>query len=307
MNVYLPIAGLSVNVLLLVGLGGSIGFLSGLLGVGGGFLLTPLLILLGIPPVVAVGTGANQLIGAAFSGMLAHWRRRNVDLKMGLVLLAGGLTGSAFGVFLFALLRRIGQIELVIALSYVIMLGLIGGLMVRDTLRLLLRRRLPHKPLRRLHVHTWAHGLPFKMRFRRSKLYISALLPLAIGFGGGMLTALMGVGGGFVLVPAMIYFLGMPATVVVGTSLFQIIVVAANTTLLQAWTNQSVDIVLGLVLLAGGVIGAQYGAAWSSRVSGDWLRALLALIVLGVAVEMGIGLVATPDDLYALALDPTDE
>ncbi len=300
MNIYLPLAGQSVNVLTLIVLGGGVGFLSGLLGVGGGFLLTPLLILLGIPPVVAVGTGATQLIGAAFSGMLAHWRRRNVDVAMALVLLAGGVAGSVSGMFLFTLLRRAGQIELVISLSYVVVLGSIGSFMLRDTIRVLLRRRLPQKPLRRLHMHTWAHGLPFKMRFRRSKLYISALLPLAIGFGGGMLTALLGVGGGFVLVPAMIYVLGMPAAVVVGTSLFQIIAVAANTTFLQAWTNQSVDIVLAVLLLVGGVIGAQYGALWSSRVASDWLRAVLALMVLAVAVQMGVDLIVPPDDLYVL-------
>lgn len=300
MNIYLPVAGLSVNVLALFGIGGGIGFLSGLLGIGGGFLLTPLLILLGIPPAIAVGTGANQLIGASLSGMMAHWRRRNVDLKMGLVLMAGGFAGSGLGVLLFRLLLTAGHIELVVSLSYVLVLGSLGAFMVRDAVQSLLRRGRAVQLRRKLHVHTWAHHLPFKVRFRRSKLYISVLLPLSVGFGVGLLTAIMGVGGGFILVPAMIYLLGMPTAVVVGTSLFQIIFVAANTTLLQAWTNQTVDIVLALVLLIGGVIGAQFGARWSSRMSGEWLRALIAVMVLAVAAQMAFNLVDRPDDLYAL-------
>lgn len=300
MNIYLPVAGLSVNVLALFGIGGGIGFLSGLLGIGGGFLLTPLLILLGIPPAIAVGTGANQLIGASLSGMMAHWRRRNVDLKMGLVLMAGGFAGSGLGVLVFRLLLTAGHIELVVSLSYVLVLGSLGAFMVRDAVQSLLRRGRAVQIRRKLHVHTWAHHLPFKVRFRRSKLYISVLLPLSVGFGVGLLTAIMGVGGGFILVPAMIYLLGMPTAVVVGTSLFQIIFVAANTTLLQAWTNQTVDIVLALVLLIGGVIGAQFGARWSSRMSGEWLRALIAVMVLAVAAQMAFNLVDRPDDLYAL-------
>ncbi len=299
MSIYLPIAGLSVDIFMLLGLGGGIGFLSGLLGVGGGFLLTPLLILLGIPPAIAVGTGANHLLGASLSGLMAHWRRGNVDLPMGMVLLAGGMVGSSVGVWLFRQLQSIGQVDLAISLIYVVVLGSIGGFMARDSIYTLARRRLA-TGRRKLHVHTWAHGLPFKMRFRRSKLYISALLPLAVGFVVGLLTSVMGVGGGFVMVPAMIYLLGMPTSVVIGTSLFQVVFVAANTTILQAWANHTVDAMLALVLLVGGVVGAQFGARWSTKVPADLLRALLALIVLAVAVKMGLDLTLTPEDRYSL-------
>ena len=303
MQIYLPIAELSVNAFLLLGLGGAIGFLSGLFGVGGGFLMTPILIFIGIPPPVAVGTEANQIVASSVSGVLAHWKRGNVDFKMGTMLLLGGLVGSSFGVWLFAFLRTIGQIDLVIKLSYVVFLGIIGSLMFAESLRALLRTRAQVASRGKLHKHTWIHGLPFKMRFRRSKLYISALLPISVGFLVGILAAIMGVGGGFIMVPAMIYLLGMPTQVVVGTSLFQIIFVTANVTFLQAYFNQTVDFVLALLLLFGAVIGAQLGAKAGAKLRGEQLRILLAIMVLAVCVKLGYDLTITPSDLYSIGLD----
>ena len=299
MYLYLPIAEMSVNVWVFLGLGIAVGTLSGIFGVGGGFLMTPLLIFLGIPPAVAVGTEANQILASSVSGVFAHWRRGNVDFKMGAVLLAGGLVGSTFGVFLFKLLREIGQIDLVIMASYVVFLGSIGSLMLIESLRTIQRNRSPGGR-RKLHQHNFLHGLPFKMRFRRSKLYISALLPLLIGIIVGILSAIMGVGGGFVMVPAMIYLLGMPTAVVVGTSLFQIIFVTANATFLQATLNQTVDVVLALLLIVGAVVGAQLGAILGAKLRGEQLRGLLALLVLTVCGGIVYGLVATPDELYFL-------
>ncbi len=301
MQIYLPIAEMSVNALLLLGLGGGVGFLSGMFGVGGGFLMTPLLIFNGIPPAVAVATEANQVVAASVSGALAHWRRRNVDVKMGVVLLIGGFVGSTLGVWLFTILRDIGQIDFVISVSYVLFLGITGGLMVIESLRAWMRSRQSAAPRRKLHQHTWMHGLPFKMRFRTSKLYISALLPLVVGVFVGILAAIMGVGGGFVMVPAMIYLLGMPTSVVVGTSLFQIVFVTANVTLLQAINNQTVDIVLALLLLVGGVIGAQLGTIFGTRLRGEQLRVLLGLIVLAVCGGVAYNLVAEPVDPFSLA------
>jgi len=302
MQIYLPIAEMSVNVFLLLGMGGAVGFLSGLFGVGGGFLMTPLLIFVGVPPAVAVGTEANQIVASSVSGVLAHWRRGNVDFKMGLVLLLGGLAGSTFGVGLFSFLRELGQIDLVIRLSYVVFLGIIGLLMLYESLRSMRRRRAGQGGRRKLHQHTWVHGLPLKMRFRRSKLYISALLPLSIGFLVGVLAAIMGVGGGFVMVPAMIYLLGMPTSVVIGTSLFQIIFVTANVTFLQAYANQTVDVVLALLLLAGAVIGAQFGAKAGAKLHGEQLRGFLALMVLMVCAKLFFDLLATPDDFYTIGV-----
>ncbi|MEE8515719.1 MAG: sulfite exporter TauE/SafE family protein [Alphaproteobacteria bacterium] len=299
MQIYLPIAEMSVSVFLLLGLGGAVGFLSGLFGVGGGFLMTPLLIFIGVPPAVAVATEANQIVAASVSGVVAHWRRGNVDFRMGAVLLAGGLAGSGFGVWLYSLLRGIGQLDLVIALAYVVFLGIIGTLMLVESVRTTLRLR-HGAGGRKLHQHIWLHGLPFKLRFRKSKLYISALLPLGVGFFVGILSAIMGVGGGFVMVPAMIYLLGMPTIVVVGTSLFQIIFVTANVTFLQAVTNQTVDVLLAVVLLTGGVIGAQIGSRYSGRLPAEHLRGLLALIVIAVCLKLVFDLVTVPDDLYFL-------
>jgi uncharacterized protein len=302
MEIYLPIAEMSADLLVLLGLGGMVGFLSGVFGVGGGFLLTPLLIFIGVPAAVAVASSANQLVGASVSGVLAHWRRGNVDFKMGVIMLAGGVAGSLLGVWVFGLLRRIGQVELVINLSYVLLLGTLGALMLVESARAILRRRRPGVTRRKLHQHTWMHGLPLKTRFRKSKLYISALLPLGLGFGIGILSAIMGVGGGFIMVPAMIYTLGMPTAVVPGTSLFQIIFVAASVTILQAINNHTVDALLTLVLLLGGVIGAQLGTRWGSRLRGEQLRALLAVIVLAVAVKIVFDLTASPADIYSAAV-----
>jgi len=292
MQVYLPIAEMSVDALLLVGIGLGVGWLSGLFGVGGGFLLTPLLILIGIPSPVAVASGANQTLGASVSGLIAQWRRGNVDAKMGAVLLVGGLIGSGAGVQLFGFLRRIGQVDLAVALFYVVVLGAVGLLMVNESLRAILRRR--HARPKRLHEHLWAHGLPFKMRFRKSRLYISVIPPLLVGVAIGVLSAVMGVGGGFMLVPAMIYFLGMPTSVVIGTSLFQVVFVAANVTLLQAAQLGTVDIVLTMLLLVGGVAGAQFGAAMGARLRGEETRALLGLLVLAVAGSLLWGLLRAP-------------
>jgi uncharacterized membrane protein YfcA len=287
-----------------LGIGFGVGWLSGLFGVGGGFLLTPLLILVGIPAPVAVASGANQTLGASVSGLIAQWRRGNVDPRMGLVLLVGGFIGSAMGVELFAWLRRQGQVDLAVSIFYIVVLGSVGALMVRESVRAILRRRRSGGPAR-LHAHMWMHGLPFKLRFRKSRLYISVIPPMLVGLGIGVLSAVMGVGGGFMLVPAMIYLLGMPTSVVIGTSLFQVVFVAANVTLLQAVQTGSVDIVLTLLLLLGGVAGAQFGAAMGTRLRGEETRALLGLLVLGVALSLLWGLVATPDSLFAIGPIPT--
>jgi uncharacterized membrane protein YfcA len=302
MDIYLPIAEMSVNLFLLLGLGGLIGFLSGIFGVGGGFLLTPLLIFVGIPPPVAVGTQAPQILAASFSGMLAHMRRGNVDIRIGLVLAIGGLIGSVLGVWLFGLLRRLGQIDLAISLSYVLFLGTIGALMLAESVRAWMRVRARPGALTKRHRHLWLHGLPFKIRFHRSRLYISALMPLGLGVVAGILVAVMGVGGGFMLVPAMIYLIGMPTAVVIGTSLFQISVVTAATTLLHAASNRTVDVFLALALIVGGVVGAQLGSSVGHRLRGEQLRVLLALIVLGVCAKIGHDLIVRPAELNSLGL-----
>jgi len=302
--IYLPIAEISVDIFLLLMLGGGVGFLSGLFGVGGGFLMTPLLIFIGIPATVAVGSEAAQIVAASVSGVIAHMRRGNVDFRMGGVLLVGGIVGSTFGVQLFKLLQTLGQIDLVISLAFVTVLGVIGSLMLAEAIRTLHRRaqikRAGAAPAHRLHQHNWVHGLPLKMRFPRSKLYISAVAPFGIGAFVGVLSALMGVGGGFIMVPAMIYLLGMPTSVVIGTSLFQIVFVTANVTFLQAWQNFTVDIFLALLLLVGGVVGAQFGARLGGKLRGEQLRGLLAVLVLSVALKLLFDLVVTPDDLYSL-------
>lgn len=302
MHIYLPIAEMSVNIFLILGMGGAVGFLSGLFGVGGGFLMTPLLIFIGVPPPVAVGTEANQIVASSVSGVLAHWRRANVDFKMGFVLLLGGFVGSSLGVILFKYLQNLGQLDLVIKLSYVIFLGIIGFLMLWESSRTIIRSRSAAARRGKLHQHNWFHGLPFKMRFRKSKLYISAILPFLIGATVGVLSAIMGVGGGFIMVPAMIYLLGMPTSLAIGTSLFQIIFVTANVTFLQALTVQTVDILLAVLLLTGAVIGAQFGSKYSVRMKGEQLRALLALLVLGVCVKMIFDLTVMPADIYSIAL-----
>ncbi len=301
MDVYLPIAEVSLDVFLLLGIGAAVGFLSGVFGVGGGFLLTPLLIFVGVPAPVAVASSANQLVGASVSGVLAYWRRGNVDFKMGFILLIGGLAGSVLGIYLFALLSRLGQIELVISLCYVVLLGILGFLMGIESVRAMLRQRHPGATRRKLHRHTWLHGLPLKTRFRKSQLYISALLPIGLGFLVGVLSAIMGIGGGFLMVPAMIYMLGMPTAMVPGTSLLQIIFVAANVTMLQAVSNHTVDGLLALLLLVGGVIGAQFGTRFGTRLRGEQLRFLLALLVLGVAAQLAHDLTIRPKALFVIA------
>ena len=301
MEIYLPIAEQSMNVFLLFGLGGAAGLLAGMFGVGGGFLATPLLIFVGIPPAVAVASQANQVIANSISSLQVQWRRGNVDLRMGLVLLLGGMIGSSAGVTVFTWLKAIGQVDFVIAVMYVILLSSIGLLMAFESLRTLWkRRRNPTGPRGKLHTHYLVHRLPWKMRFYKSKLYISAFLPIGLGFAIGILSAILGVGGGFVLVPAMIYILGMPTTVVIGTSNFQILFVAANVTFLQAVTNGTVDVVLALLLILGGVVGAPIGARIAARLPGAVLRALMAVLVLGVATELLFELLRTPASPYSL-------
>ena len=303
MQVYLPIAEMSVNVLLLLGLGGAVGFLSGMFGVGGGFLMTPLLIFTGIPPTVAVATEANQIVASSVSGVIAQWRRNAVDFKMGSILLVGGIVGSAVGIYVFGVLKSLGQVELLISMSYVIFLGTVGSLMLYESMRAISRTRAgAPTTFRKAAQHNWIHGLPFKQRFQRSKLYISAIPPMVIGFLVGFLAAIMGVGGGFIMVPAMIYILRMPTNVVVGTSLFQIIFVTSFVTILHSVNNQTVDVVLALLLLTGGVIGAQFGVRVGHRLRGEQLRALLALLVLAVCLRLAFDLVSTPTDIYSLAV-----
>ena len=302
MEIYLPIAEQSMNVFVLLGLGGAAGLLAGMFGVGGGFLATPLLIFVGIPPAVAVASQANQVVANSVSSLQVQLRRGNVDIRMGLVLLLGGMIGSGGGVWLFTYLKRIGQIDFVIAVTYVVMLSAIGLLMLYESMHTYLRRRRnPEAPRGKLHTHYLVHRLPFKLRFYKSKLYISALLPIGLGFLIGILSAILGVGGGFVLVPAMIYLLGMPTTVVIGTSNFQILFVAANVTFLQAATNGTVDVVLALLLIIGGVVGAPIGARIAARLPGVVLRGLMAVLVLAVAAELLTELLHTPSSQYSLA------
>ena len=303
MEIYLPIAGQSINVFLLLGLGGVAGLLAGMFGVGGGFLATPMLIFVGIPPAVAVASQANQVIANSVSSLQVQWRRGNVDLRMGLVLLLGGVVGSSAGVVLFTYLKRIGQIDFVIAVLYVVMLSTIGGLMSFESLRTYFRqKRHPEAPRGKLHQHYLVHRLPWKMRFYKSKLYISALLPIGLGFLIGVLSALLGVGGGFVLVPAMIYLLGMPTSVVIGTSNFQVLFVAANVTFLQSATNGTVDVVLALLLILGGVVGAPIGSRLAAKLPGVVLRGLMAVLILAVAAELLIELLRAPGSPYSIGL-----
>lgn len=303
MDIYLPIAGLSVNALMIIGLGGLVGLLTGMLGVGGGFLTTPILIFYGIPPAVAVASSATQITGTSVSGMLAHRRRKGVDYLMGGVLVAGGFLGTLAGGGLFRLLQDSGQIDTAIALLYVLLLGSVGVLMAKESataLGLIRQGEKAKKPARR-HNPIIA-VLPMRWRFYRSGLYISPLAPLALGFLSGMLTVLLGVGGGFVVVPAMIYLLGMSTSVVIGTSLLQILFVTAATTLIHATTTKSVDIVLAVLLLVGSVVGAQFGAQFAQKVKPELLRLALAIMVLGVAFRMALGLGWRPAEIYTVQL-----
>ena len=300
MYIYLPIAEVSVNAFILLGLGGVVGVLSGMFGVGGGFLMTPLLFFIGIPPAVAVATEANQIVASSFSGVLAHLKRKNVDFKMGGVLLIGGLIGAGLGVFIFNYLKSMGQVDLLVKLCYVVFLGIVGGLMFIESLGALRNANKSNVLIKRRPKRTWIHVLPFKIRFRVSGLYISAIPPVLVGILVGILAAIMGVGGGFIMVPAMIYLLGMPTRVVVGTSLFQIIFVTAFTTMLHATTNFTVDIVLAVLLLVGGVIGAQFGTMIGSKLKAEQLRILLAAMVLLVCGKLAFDLVIQPIELFSL-------
>ena len=300
MQIYLPIAEVSVNAFLLLGLGGMVGVLSGMFGVGGGFLMTPLLFFIGIPPAVAVATEANQIVASSFSGVLAHLRRKTVDLRMGTVLLVGGLTGAALGVVVFNYLKSLGQVDLLVTLCYVVFLGVVGGLMFIESLRALRKSRKGIAAPAKRRQRGWVHSMPFKMRFRTSGLYISVIPPILVGLCVGVLSAIMGVGGGFIMVPAMIYLLGMPTKVVVGTSLFQIIFVTGFTTMLHATTNYTVDIVLAVLLLIGGVIGAQIGTVIGARMPAEQLRVLLAAMVLVVCGKLALDLLIEPSELYSL-------
>jgi len=301
MSIYLPIAEMNVNILLIISIGMIVGCLSGLFGVGGGFLMTPLLIFLGIPPVVAVGTEAPHVLASSVSGVIAHWRRKNVDFKMGLFLLIGGVLGSTLGVNLFKILNAFGQIDIVIQMLFLIFLGFIGFSMAFESAKTTISKYRTTSSIRtKLHQHSWIHGLPFKMRFHRSKLYISAIPPILIGFLVGILSALMGVGGGFIMIPAMVYILGMSTNVVVGTSLFQIIFVTANSTFFQSYLNQTVDIVLAALMIFGGVIGAQIGARLGSKLKAEYLRGILAILVLIVCAKIFTDLTLTPANLFSL-------
>ena len=294
-----------MNIFLIIGMGAIVGFLSGVFGVGGGFLMTPLLIFVGVPPTVAVATVANQITAASVSGAMAHWRRGGVDFKMGGIMIAGGAVGAFFGAQIFSYLRQLGQVDLVISLSYVLFLGSIGGLMFIESIQAIIAdyKRGGMPPVRKTSKQRhsgWLHALPFKTRFRKSRLYISVLAPLVIGFAVGILSSIMGVGGGFIMVPAMIYLLGMPTNVVIGTSLLQIIFVTALATVFLSVNTQTVDILLAVLLLIGAVFGAQVGVKVGVKLKGEQLRALLALMVLVVCAKMAVGLVATPEDIYSI-------
>ena len=302
MSIYLPIAEMNVNILLIIFIGMLVGGLSGLFGVGGGFLMTPLLIFLGIPPAVAVGTEAPHVLASSISGAIAHWRKKNVDIKMGFILLLGGVAGSTVGVNIFKILIGFGQIDLIIQLLFIFFLGLVGFSMLFESARTTIKKYRTTSTIRtKLHQHSWLHGLPFKMRFHRSKLYISTIPPLLIGFIVGILSAMMGVGGGFIMIPAMVYILGMSTNVVVGTSLFQIIFVTANSTFFQSYLNQTVDIVLAALMILGGVIGAQIGARLGTRFRAEYLRGALAFIVLMVCLKIFLDLTLTPSELFSLS------
>jgi hypothetical protein len=299
MSIYLPIAEMNINIFLIVFIGMLVGALSGLFGVGGGFLMTPLLIFLGIPPVVAVGSEAPHVLASSVSGVIAHWRKKNVDFKMGFFLLSGGVIGSTLGVNLFKLLKTYGQIDIVIQFLFIIFLGFIGMSMAFESAKTTIKNYRTTSAIRtKLHQHSWIHGLPFKLRFHRSKLYISAIPPILIGFFVGVLSAMMGVGGGFIMIPAMVYILGMSTNVVVGTSLFQIIFVTANSTFFQSYLNQTVDIVLSALMILGGVIGAQIGVRIGSQLKAEYLRGILAILVLLVCAKILSDLILTPSDLF---------
>lgn len=300
MQIYLPIAELSVNMFTIFAMGGGVGLLSGLFGIGGGFLLTPLLIFSGISPVVAVATVTAQIVASSASGAITYWQRRLIDVKLAFYLLSSGIVGAALGVWLFSLLQELGQLDLVISLSYVSLLGIIGGLMMTESVRTMWRNYKGRAvPLRHPGQHSWVHGLPLKVRFRRSRLYVSAIPVLGLGASIGFLGAVLGIGGGFIMVPTLIYLLHVPTNMVVGTSLLQTVVTMGMATMMHAVSNQNVDIVLAVILMVGAVIGAQFGVRIGRKLQGEHLRALLALIVLSVGARFAIDLFVQPDELYS--------
>jgi len=303
MDIYLPIANLPVNMLVIVGLGGIVGLLSGIFGVGGGFLTTPLLIFYGIPPTVAAASAATQVTGASVSGVISHLSRNTVDIRMGIVMVVGGIVGALIGAALFSILQAIGQIDTVIGILYVLMLGGIGGLMAWESIQTLVAIKSGSRSAaRKRRHHPLVAALPMRWRFYKSGLYISPLAPLLLGMATGILTMLLGVGGGFIMVPAMLYLLGMGTQVVVGTSLFQILFVTMATTLVHSVTTKAVDLVLAMLLLIGSVTGAQIGTHVARKVQPEYLRILLAFIVLVVAIRMALGLGWQPDEIYTLEL-----
>ncbi|MGF7158031.1 sulfite exporter TauE/SafE family protein [Bartonella heixiaziensis] len=301
MSIYLPIAEMSLNMLILIGMGVVGGFFSGLFGIGGGFIITPLLIFYNIPPAIAVGTGANQMIASSVTGAIAHFRRRTLDIKLGILLAIGGGIGSLVGIQIFSVLKKLGQLDLMISLLYVILLGSVGSLMIIESWRDMLRQRKAQKVnIRLAGRHNWIHRLPFKMRFRTSMIYVSIIPVLAIGFIVGLLSSIMGIGGGFFMIPALIYLLRVPTSVVIGTSLFQITFVSSFTTVLQSVSNQSVDIVLAFLLMLGGSIGAQYGTRAGRKLKAEQLRMALAFLVLIVCMRLAFQLFVRPDNLFSL-------
>ena len=303
MEIYLPIAEISVNWAMILGMGAAVGFISGVFGLGGGFLMTPILVFYGVPPAIAVGTEAPVIAAASVSGALTRYRSGNIDVKMGGVMLVGGLLGSVAGVQIFAFLRTLGQIDFVVTAGYVLLLGAIGSLMLNESIRVIIAARQGKSQTTNKHIqHSWVHGLPLRVRFRRSKLYISVIPPALLGLTVGILAAILGVGGGFLMIPAMIYMLKMPTDVVVGTSQFQILFVTAATTVLHAATNQTVDLTLAVLLIVGGVAGVQWGVRVSSRLRGEELRALLGILVILVAGRLLVELVSSPDDVYSIVV-----
>ena len=298
-QLYLPIADLPVNVLLVLAMGAAVGFVSGMFGIGGGFLMTPLLIFIGISPGVAVASVASHIAASSFSGALSYWRRRAIDPALAGVLLSGGIVGTGLGVWLFTILRTLGQLDLLIALSYVVLLTTVGGLMFWEGLRAILRARGDKPPVRRP-SHNWVHGLPLKMRFKRSKIYLSVIPVIATGLIIGFIGSVMGIGGGFILIPIMIYILRVPTSTVIGTSMVLTLVTMVFATLLHAVTNHLVDAVLALILMIGGVAGAQFGARAGQRIRGEHLRLLLGLLVLSVGIRFAVELVIRPDDLFTI-------
>lgn len=303
MQVYLPIAELSMNLFFLVGIGGAVGFLSGLFGVGGGFLLTPLLIFSGVPSSVAVASVTGQVVAASTSGALSYYRRGQIDLHLSIYLVLASILGSFVGVWIFGVLRAVGQLDLFISLGFLILLGFVGTLMMVEAVRSIMKRRAGIVVREKLpNQHNWFHGLPFRVRFKKSRLYISVVPVLLLGFCIGIVGALLGIGGGFILVPALVYLLRVPGNMVIGTSLLQVVAMMAATTILHAVTSQSVDILLAFCLMVGGTIGAQFGASAGKYLRGEQLRALLALLVLAVAIRFGVSLILPPSNPFSMAV-----